>query len=240
MVKVNIGCSGFMYNHWLRTFYPEEIPKRRWFEYYSGIFDTVELNVTFYRLPKAETFQKWYDITPKTFSFSLKGSRFITHIKRLNEPRDALKRFFDAVMNLKEKLSVILWQLPLGMKYEPGRFSDFISLLENYRVRNAFEFRHESWINGDTIDALKKSGYALCMTDWPEFNKEHPLTADFVYMRRHGYGGSYNTCYSREDLKKDARKIRDYLKKGTDVYIYFNNDANGYAPKNALELKELL
>ncbi len=198
------------------------------------------MNVTFYRLPKTEVFKKWYNESTENFIFSLKGSRYITHIKRLNASEESVKRFFERIKPLKNKLGIVLWQFPPQMAYNRERLESFLHILKKYRVRGAFEFRHESWIRKETVNLLRKEGYALCMADWPPFNDILPPTADYIYIRRHGYSGSYDTCYSIEELRKDAKRIRNYLKDGLDVYIYFNNDACGYAPKNAVQLKELL
>ncbi|VAX34454.1 hypothetical protein MNBD_NITROSPIRAE03-1016, partial [hydrothermal vent metagenome] len=121
-----------------------------------------------------------------------------------------------------------------------NRLENFLFMLRQYRVRHAFEFRHPDWIVPEVTALLKEEGHAFCMADWPEFINELPATADFVYIRRHGHGGRYDSCYSARELRKDAGRIKGYLKQGLDVYMYFNNDAFGYAPKNAVELKELL
>ncbi len=240
MPEVRIGCSGFMYDHWRGPFYPPSLSKQKYLNFYTERFNTVEMNVTFYRLPPEKTFLHWYTQTPEGFSFSVKGSRFITHIKRLKDPEEALSRFMQRAMNLREKLSIVLWQFPPQFKADRGRLREFVSLFKGYRVRATFEFRHQSWISSETTRILEEAGFSYCMADWPEFNRQLPLTTDYVYIRRHGHGGSYDTCYSREELKADAEMIRDYLRDGMDVYIYFNNDAYGYAPQNAQTLKELL
>ncbi len=240
MAVVKVGCSGFMYDHWKGPFYPADLPKKQWFRYYTGVFDTVELNVTFYRLPRPETFLRWHEQSPPGFTFSLKGSRYITHVKRLEDPGEPLRRFFDVALNLKEKLSVVLWQFPPRFGPDHGRFKSFLSLLREYRTRHVFEFRHPDWITAGVTGLLEREGHALCMADWPPFADELPVTADFVYFRRHGHGGGYNSRYSSGELRGDADRIRGYLNKGLDVYIYFNNDAFGYAPENAAELKGIL
>lgn len=241
MANLYIGCSGFLYEHWKGIFYPEELPQKRWFEYYCSRFRSVELNVTFYKLPDKETFHKWYGETPSGFKICLKGSRFITHVKKLKASAEPLDVFLSRAASLKEKLGAILWQLPPGLKADTGRLSEFLENLRPYKVRSTFEFRDESWINHKgVISLLEKENASLCMADWPEFLNDLPVTADFVYIRRHGEGGSYATCYTTKQLKADATRIRRYLKDKKDVYIYFNNDAFGYAPQNALELMELL
>ncbi len=241
MAEVRVGCSGFMYDHWKGAFYPGDLPKREWFGHYAAVFDTVELNVTFYRLPKPESFRRWYERSPEGFSFSIKGSRYITHVRRLEGTAEALGRFFEPALNLGEKLSVVLWQFPPGFGPEPSRLEEFLRLLRDYRmVRHAFEFRHQGWIVPEVTSLLREEGHAFCMADWPAFANELPVTADFVYIRRHGHGGRYDSCYSSGELRSDAARIRAYLEKGLDVYVYFNNDAFGYAPRNATELKEML
>lgn len=240
MPELKIGCSGFHYWGWKGNFYPPDLPQKKWLDFYCKIFNTVELNVTFYRLPLASTFSKWHNETPSDFVFSIKGSRFITHIKRLLDPQEPLEIFFERALNLKEKLRVVLWQFSPSFKINIERLKFFLKLLKKYPVKNTLEFRHESWITEEVIDLCRKHNISLCTADWPEFIDELPVTSDFVYIRRHGKGGSYATCYSKAELKKDAKRIRNYLKNDKDVFIYFNNDAFGYAPKNAKELMEML
>ena len=240
MTGLWIGCSGFNYRHWKETFYPRELPQRRWFEHYCTVFSTVELNVTFYRLPLTSTFTKWYNQTPPGFVFSLKGSRYITHNKRLLEVEEPLNRFFERALELKEKLKVVLWQFPPGFKVNLERLDSFLRLLEKVPIRNTLEFRHESWITSEVFSLCQRYNISLCMADWPDFIDDLPITSDFVYIRRHGAGGNYASDYSPGALKKDARQIEGYLQDGKGVFIYFNNDASGYAPKNARELMRLL
>ncbi len=240
MPKYRIGCSGFLYDSWKGVFYPEELPHRRWLSFYMEKLNTVELNVTFYRLLKKEAFERWYKETSPDFLFCLKGSRFITHVKKLKDVELPLSTFFNATAPLLEKLGVILWQLPPNLKLNLKNLEDFIENLKRYPVRHAFEFRHKSWLTKKVISLLSASNIALCMADWPDFINDLPITADFVYIRRHGEGGSYATNYTTEQLKNDAKRIKEYLKQGKDVYFYFNNDAFAYAPKNALELRAIL
>ncbi|ACM19687.1 protein of unknown function DUF72 [Geotalea daltonii FRC-32] len=240
MAKVQIGCSGFNYNHWRGTFYPEKLPQRLWFAHYFSVFSTVELNVTFYRLPQLSVFQHWREQTPENFQFVIKGSRFITHIKKLKEVEEPLQRFFDAASGLGDKLRVVLWQLAPSFFLDLERLSRFLELLDRYPVRNAFEFRNESWFCEQGVELCRGHNAAICLADWPQYLYEWAPTADFIYLRRHGHGGDYAACYSEEELSRDAERIRSYLKDGRDVYIYYNNDALGFAPQNALRLAELL
>ncbi len=240
MSAIRIGCSGFNYRHWKGPFYPPGLPQRKWFSHYCTVFASVELNVTFYRLPQASTFDKWHDETPDGFAFSLKGSRFITHVKRLVDPQQPLELFFERSLRLKNKLKVVLWQFPPAFRSEPGRLQRFLELLRIYPVKNTFEFRHESWITGEIIALCGEFHAGLCRADWPGFLNDLPVTSDFVYMRRHGTEGNYATSYSRPELQKDARRAQKLSREGKDVFIYFNNDAYGYAPRNARELLDMI
>lgn len=240
MPELCIGCSGFSYSHWRGPFYPDNLRQKEWFDYYCTTFSSVELNVTFYRLLKAETFTHWQRESPPGFTFSLKGSRFITHVKKLVEPEEPLARFMAGALLLGAKLRVILWQFPPNFSCNIGRLQHFLDLLAGYPVRHALEFRHESWCCAEVIALCRVAGVALCMADWPDFITDLPLTAGFVYLRRHGRAGSYAGCYSQDELSADAGRIRSYLEGGRDVFIYFNNDAQAFAPQNARELTHLL
>jgi len=238
-----IGTSGYSYNHWKNdVFYPKSISSNKWLEFYCGKFDSVELNVTFYRLPSIKAYKTWQKQTPRNFRFVLKGSRFITHIKRLKNCSQPLKVFFNRAVSLREKTSCVLWQLPPNFKKDPGRLLDFIRQLKKLKkIRQAFEFRNASWFSTEIFKILKDNNIALASADWPDFSKTVHDTADFVYIRRHGTGANlYGGCYTQAQLKRDALFIKSFLKKGKDVYMYFNNDARGYAPQNALFLKKLL
>ena len=240
MPKFRIGCSGFLYDSWSGAFYPEDLPHKKWLSFYMGKFNTVELNVTFYRLLKKEAFERWYKETPTGFTFCLKGSRFITHVKKLKDVELPLSTFFNATAPLLEKLEVILWQLPPNLKLNLKNLEDLVANLKMYPVRHVFEFRHKSWLTKKVYNLLSSANMALCMSDWPSFIDELPMTADFIYIRRHGERGGFATNYSPEQLKVDAKRIKEYMKLGKDVYFYFNNDAFAYAPKNAIELKTIV
>ena len=240
MAKLHIGCSGFSYRHWRGTFYPEGLAQKEWFTHYCSIFSSVELNVTFYRTPSQETFRRWYQQSPPNFAFTLKGSRYITHVKRLMESEAPLDKLFAPARELREKLQVVLWQFPPQFKCNLQRLEEFLGLIERYQLRSTLEFRNESWLCPEVVELCEARNVSLCMADWPPYLDETPLTADFVYLRRHGLQGSYNGNYSSPELEKDARRIEHYLKKGLDVFIYFNNDAGGAAPINAIELAEIV
>jgi len=242
--KLFIGTSGYHYAHWRKgVFYPAKLPQSQELKYYSQFFDTVELNVTFYRLPQIKAFLSWYNRTPEHFIFAVKGSRFITHIKRLKDIEQPLSQFFERVVFLKEKLGVILWQLPPGFKCDLERLKYFLKQLNAYKnLYHAFEFRHLSWFCTEVYEILKKFKMTICHADWPGLKVTPPIDFPFIYIRRHGPPTQrlYTGCYTIEEIKADAIFIKNCLKQGKDVFIYFNNDAFGYAVKNALELKECL
>lgn len=256
MPKAYIGTSGYIYDHWYEVFYPEDLTKDKWLEYYCRFFDTVELNVTFYRLPYEALFKRWYQRVPDDFIFTIKGSRFITHVKKLNDCKEPLELFLSRAKNLKEKLGTILWQLPPRFTAKPEKLEKFCALLRLFgdSLRHSFEFRDESWFSSEIYEILKKNNMALVICDYPfqltsaskkiEEGKRKviyvPETADFVYLRRHGATALYSSSYSDEQLEQDASQIKNWLENGKDVYVYFNNDAEGYAVKNALKLKELI
>jgi len=241
--KLYIGTSGYSYNHWSGgVFYPSNLKQDKWLEYYCKHFNTVELNVTFYRLPQKQVFAGWNKRTPENFVFAIKGSRFITHIKRLRAAAEPLKLMFKRAEPLSKKIDVVLWQLPPKFKCDIKRLSDFLKNLQKYKnVRHVFEFRDASWFNKDIYKLLKKSNIAICSADWPECSNDIHETCDFIYIRRHGASARlYSGCYSGAQLKKDANLIKKHLSKGKDVYIYFNNDTHGYAVKNAKDLKKII
>ncbi|NOZ64770.1 MAG: DUF72 domain-containing protein [Caldiserica bacterium] len=240
---LRIGTSGYSYSHWKDVFYPATLPASRWLEYYGKFFDTVELNVTFYRQVKKEVFASWYKRTPDNFLFALKGPRVITHLKRLKDCEDSLKIFFENALPLKEKMGVVLWQLPPSLEKDIILLEEFCRTLkeEDYgRYLHAFEFRHNSWFREKTYEVLKKFSAALCIAHSRRWPLEEVVTADFVYLRFHGGTVLYGSEYSDKELGIWAKKIRNWIGGQKKVFAYFNNDYQGFAVKNALRLKEIL
>jgi uncharacterized protein YecE (DUF72 family) len=240
-----VGTSGWNYKHWAGgVFYPAGMKPSNWLDHYGRCFDSVEINNSFYRLPEKRTFQKWYEIPPENFAFAVKASRFITHMKRLANPEDHLPPFLENASALKKKLGVILFQLPPYWKFNKDRLEKFFHFLSRQQIlpglRSALEVRHKSWICEACFDVLRKYDVSLALADWPGLSVEGPLTASFVFIRRHGPGSLYASNYSDAHLKRDAQKIRLWIFEGKDVYLYYNNDAYGYAVKNALTLKTFL
>jgi len=243
--KVLIGTSGWNYKHWSNgVFYPEGLRPAKWLHHYCQYFSTVELNYSFYRLPKRETFEKWYGATPSGFVLAVKANRFITHVKRLKDVEQTVPNFLANASALKEKLGPVLFQFPASFHADEDRLKRLLRYWSSQDIvpgaRAAFEFRHESWFTDDVLRLLTDANAAVCLADWPELDREPETTADFVYVRRHGSQRPYTGSYSRNELEKDAGPIRRWSAKGKDVYAYFNNDAFGWALENARTLQELV
>ncbi len=236
-MKTYVGTSGWSYKHWKGDFYPSNLPQKKWLGYLASIFNTVEINATFYREPKPSTFQKWHDETPKHFLFSVKANRFITHIKRLKDIQDSLTRFYNTIVPLEEKIGCLLFQLPPSLHYDPPLIDSFLSQLDP-RWKTAIEVRHASFLNEEFYRALHERNIAFCWSDTAgRYPYAEKVTADFLYIRLHGSPVLYRSAYTEDFLKEFARKLKAIDR---DVFVYFDNDAEGHAPKNALFLKEVL
>ncbi len=239
-----IGTSGFSYDHWADgVFYPPKLAKTKWLEFYAEHFPAVELNVTFYRLPRAETFVSWHQKVPEKFQFVLKGSRYITHIKRLKDVKESLRIFFDQARGLKDQFTVALWQLPPSMHLDIDRLDGFLKLLKKYKkVRHAFEFRHAGWWCDEAFALMRKYDVAFSHADYiKNIPQDIPDDMAFHYVRFHGIGAQrYSGDYPKEMLKEWAAKIRRWKRQKRDAYLFFNNDSFGYAVKNAKELMRML
>lgn len=238
MKQYHIGCSGFYYNDWVGKFYPEDLNKKKWLEFYAKKFDTVEINNSFYRMPKESTVEGWYKRTPDDFLFTLKGSRYVTHVKRLKEVGESVAYFYHLADILKEKLGSILWQLPPSFKMDKERLINFCKTLST-DYKNVIEFRHTSWFNEEVYDILKEYKIAYCIISAPgDLPEDTVTTTDFAYVRFHGKTDWYDYNYSEEQLGhwKDQMEQLD----AKEVFVYFNNDYNIRAVENGLLLKELL
>lgn len=240
--NIFIGTSGYNYNHWSGAFYPKDLPSGRWLEFYTQYFKTVELNVTFYRTPLKKVFATWYKKTQKDFKFVVKGSRFITHIKKLNECEEPLKYFFDNACGLKEKLLCVLWQFPPSLRNNLKKLASFLEILKkNYSFcLHSFEFREKTWFNPETYSLLKENNMNLCLADSPDFPSEETITSSFLYLRFHGGKILYGSEYSEKELNQWADKAKKLRKKNGLLLAFFNNDAYGFAVKNALRFTEIL
>jgi len=239
LARYYIGTSGWHYDDWRGRFYPEKLPKAKWLEFYARHFPTLELNNTFYRLPKETVFNKWYDSSSDGFIFSVKVSRFITHIKRLKDCSDEVDNFMSRATILKEKLGPLLYQLPPGLHRDDDRLISFLAILP-HEMKHAIEFRHESWLTEDIFDILRQHQVGFCVFDMPSLTSPLVATTDFAYIRFHGSDSLYSSCYSDEELADWAKNIAQLAENLESVYIYFNNDIAGYALQNAETIRDYL
>lgn len=240
LAEVRIGTSGFVYPHWRHgVFYPEGLPQSRELEYFSTQFRTVELNNPFYRLPERETFVQWKERTPADFTFAVKASRFITHVKRLRDCRDPVVTFLDHARGLGRKLGPVLYQLPPNMQLDLDRLEAFIRVLPPRR-RCVLEVRHASWLQDAVYDRLRRRGIAFCIAVGGAVEPHDlPVTADFVYVRMHAGRGRDGNFTARQ-LEEWADCMGRLREEGKDLYVYFNNDWQGFAVRNAQALRERL
>lgn len=236
---LHIGTSGWHYKHWVGRFYPERTPASKMLALYQQQFDTVELNNSFYHLPKRPALENWRDSTPPGFCFAVKGSRFLTHMKKLKDAEAGVQKFLDAVEVLGEKLGPILFQLPPNWEADAARLRSFLQILPAYH-RYAFEFRNATWERPEIYALLREFRAANCIFDLAGYQSPVEVTTDFAYIRLHGPGGKYHGSYSDTALAAWAERIRRWRSELLTVYVYFDNDDSGYAAHNALRLKELL
>jgi len=237
--KYYIGCSGWHYEHWRGPYYPEDLPKPKWLRFCAQQFTTVELNNSFYHLPSEKAFANWRESTPDNFVFAVKVSRFITHIKRLKNLGSAVETFLSRAHLLENKLGPLLYQLPPNMKRNDEVLENFLSSLPQ-QYQHVLEFRHASWIDDSVFQILQQYNAGLCVFDMPGFTCPLAATSDFAYIRFHGSQSLYSSCYSDEELSQWAKKITRLGKGLKAVYMYFNNDAEAFAVKNAITLGNLL
>lgn len=236
MSRLLVGTSGWIYPHWRDRFYPEKLPQSQWLRYYSRFFDTVEINNSFYRLPEQSTFSKWAGETGDGFVFAVKASRYLTHMKKLKDPAEPLARIINNSSGLADKRGPVLYQLPPYWRANPHRLEEFLKILPK-NIRSVFEFRDDSWQTEDIWELLQRYSAGYCIMDAPGLPTHIITTADFSYIRMHS--GKNGGDYSERQLREWADIAAGLLEKD-DVYIYFNNDLNGYAVRNAMALIKLL
>ncbi len=239
MADCFVGTSGWMYKHWRQVFYPPDLPPARWFEFYARHFDTVEINNTFYRLPQASTFASWRAQARAGFVYAVKASRYITHLKKLKDVAQPLQNLLARARQLGEHLGPLLYQLPPNWQQDPARLASFVELLPA-DLLHVFEFRHPSWFSDDVFDLLDRHGVGFCIMDLAGHETPVQVTGRLAYVRFHGPSRAYEGSYSDEELALWAGRIRRFLADGRPTYVYFNNDAHGYAVQNALHLRELV
>jgi uncharacterized protein YecE (DUF72 family) len=239
---IRLGCSGWNYASWKDEFYGGK-PARLWLEHYAQHFDTVEINNTFYRLPKRTAVATWERTTPPDFTFAVKTSRYLTHIKRLRDLGPGLDRFYECIEPLRAspKLGPLLWQLPPNFQRDDERLAATLARLDSTAERHCFEFRHPSWFAEDVYDLLREHHVALVIADRPEIKafQAHRFTAPWTFVRFHYGSRGRRGNYSESELREWAARLRAWRAE-VEVFAYFNNDWEVFAVRNALRLKELL
>ncbi|WP_343556025.1 DUF72 domain-containing protein [Sphingobacterium sp.] len=236
--KIYIGTSGWHYKHW-KDFYPKDIKQSEQLAYLANMFSTVEINNSFYKLPTKETFENWRKEVPDDFIFAIKGSQFISHMKKLKVNGKSINDFLDHAKCLKSKLGPVLFQLPPRWKVNAERLRDFLQLLPR-TVRFTFEFRDHSWNTSEIYNLLEQYRCAYCIYNLAGYQSPYIITSDFVYIRLHGPDDKYEGSYSKSALTKWAENCLAWQTEGKDVYLFFDNDQNAFATKNALTLLSLL
>lgn len=238
--NVWIGTSGWTYDGWRGPFYPEDVAKKRWLQWYAAQFATTEVNGSFYRTPSLEAVKAWREQTPEDFRFAWKASKFITHWKRLSEASaNSLELMETRLKVLGPKLGPVLFQLPARFKADRERLAAFLKLLSKRR-RYAFEFRDATWFDEGIFKLLRKRNVALCISDHHDAPTPWDTTADFVYIRGHGPTGEYHSRYGLKTLRQWAANAAKWKRQGLDVYCYFDNDQKSAAPKDARRMENLV
>ena len=238
--KAYIGTSGWNYKTWRNNFYGNR-PQKEWLRFCAEHFTSIEVNGTFYRLQEKSTYNKWREQTPRNFPFAIKGHRYVTHNKKLLDVEKSVIRCRESASPLGQRLAAVLWQLPAFLKKDEGRLEKFLKTLRRWSgTRHAIEFRHKSWFDNEVAECLREHGVGVCMSDAPDWPMWEKITTDLVYVRLHGHTRKYASSYSKPALRKWATRIRRWLKESRAVHVYFDNDAEGAAPRNALTLLEML
>jgi uncharacterized protein YecE (DUF72 family) len=235
-VTVSVGTSGWQYRHWRGRFYPERVPSASWLGHYAERFRTVEVNASFYRLPERATVERWAATVPPSFVFVFKASRYLTHVRRLRDPGEPLRRMYEVIEGAGPKLGPVLFQLPPTLRRDDDLLATFLERLPRER-RSAFEFRHPSWFVDEVLEALDASGAALVHADRPGVRVDVPTVGGWSYLRFH-QGTREGPHYRRQKLRAYAEAIAGVGAR--DVYAYFNNDTEGAAPPDAAALIALL
>jgi uncharacterized protein YecE (DUF72 family) len=238
--KAYIGTSGWNYKSWRDGFYGDT-PQKQWLPFCAEHFSAIEVNGTFYRLQPQSTFEKWRDETPEGFPFAIKGHRYVTHNKKLLDVEESMIRCRENATPLGEQLAAVVWQLPARLKKDVERLQKFVKILGRWKsTRHAVEFRDKTWFDDQVAECLTKHAVAVCMSDAPDWPMWDRVTTDLVYIRLHGHTRKYASSYSKPALITWATRVRGWLKESRDVHVYFDNDAEGAAPKNALTLLDML
>ncbi|MEO6246828.1 MAG: DUF72 domain-containing protein [Opitutaceae bacterium] len=236
-MEIHLGCSGWFYWHWRGLLYPVDAPTKSWFPHYTGTFDTVELNAPFYRWPRPATVRRWVREAPATFHYSVKVNQEITHERKMVRTKRLIQDFYEIGPLLGSQLGCFLFQFPPSYKYTAARLKCIVAQLDP-RWRNVVEFRHRSWWRQAVDRAFAKRGITFCAVSSPRLAETLPPRAERLYVRFHGRSRWYRHDYTTEELTVWAQRIANSGAK--EAWLYFNNDREGYALKNALELRALL
>lgn len=237
--RIYIGTSGWSYDHWKGPFYPADLPASHMLDFYARHFHSVEINSSFYRLPEKLTLRHWYENTPDDFLFAAKASRYITHMKKLREPRSTVPAFLRRIALLGDKLGPILFQLPPHWRFNAARLQEFVACLSR-DFSYAFEFRDRSWLNPAALEILQQHDMALCIYQLEGFTAPFELTTDWTYVRLHGPHDAYAGSYSTGALSGWSDSIARWARNGNTVFCYFDNDESAHAAANAAQLNRLL
>jgi len=237
-MRIQVGCSGWFYSHWRGIFYPpHEVTTKNWFAYYANVFRTVELNAPFYRWPKPATVRRWKREAPVGFIYTVKVNQLITHERRMVRTKKLVQSYYEIAPILAEKMGCFLFQFPPSYRYTASRLKSIVTQLDPAH-RNAVEFRHRSWWRESVYRALSDRGIAFCAVSAPRLPETIPANQRLLYVRLSGRTRWYRHDYSREELHAWVERIRGSC--AEEVWIYFNNDRQGYAVKNALMLRRML
>jgi uncharacterized protein YecE (DUF72 family) len=240
MARAYVGTSGWVYAGWREHLYADT-PVKRWLEVASRTFDALEINGSFYTQIKPETYARWRSETPDDFRFALKGHRFVTHYKRLRDCSESVARLRDQAKPLGDKLAAVVWQLPANFQADLARLDDFVRALRVWSgTRHAIELRHRSWFTAEVADRMRDANVGVCLSDAPDFPMWREVTSDFVYVRLHGHTRKYASSYNAVSLRRWAADIERWIAEGRDVHVYFDNDAEGHAVRNAVCLRAML
>ena len=241
--EIRVGTSGWQYDDWRGAFYPDDLATTRWLGHYAATFSTVEVNSTFYRLASADAARDWRATVPDGFEFACKGSRFITHQKKLNDPATPVERYFAPLEPLGDRLAVVLWQLPPRWRRDPARLDEFLATLPR-GPRYAVELRDDDWFHDETYEVLDRHGAALVWlsSSLTSAHGEQVRTGAHVYLRLHGLDedAPYRYDYARRELEPWAQRLTEVADEGTPGWVFFNNDHEAKAVANARCLIDLL
>ncbi|MBI2314165.1 MAG: DUF72 domain-containing protein [Betaproteobacteria bacterium] len=235
-----IGTSGWSYRDWKEGFYAG-VKQKDWLAFCAGKFTGIEVNATFYHQLRPATFEQWRNATPEGFAFAVKGHRYLTHVLRLEAPRESLERQRESVAPLGERLAAMLWQTPQGLGKDLERLKHFLGLLDDWpQVRHVLEFRNPSWFESEVAALLAHHRVGACQSDAADWPMWDAVTTDLVYVRLHGHTRTYVSSYGNKELKIWAKRIERWCAEGRGVHVYFDNTDGGAAPRNASDLLRLL